>query len=66
MTKLDDPIRHAIIGEGDPSNVRYNDTSSSFPICPNVEQTNLDQSSRRDISEKHLNIKKDFIRTMYD
>ena len=61
MTKLDDPMRHAIIGEGNPSNVRNNDTPSSFPIFPNNDQINLEESSTRDISGKHLNIKKDFI-----
>ena len=39
MTKLDDPIRHAIIGEGDPSIVRNNDTSSSLQIYPNDKRT---------------------------
>ena len=61
MTKLDDPIRHAIIGEGDPSIVRNNDTSSSLQIYPNDEQINLEESSTRNLSGKHLTVQEEII-----
>ena len=61
MTKLDDPIRHAIIGEGDPSNVRNDATSSSLSICPNNDQIDLEESSTRELSGKQLNAQEEII-----
>ena len=45
----------------DPSNVRNGATSSTLSICPNNDQTNLEESPTRELSAKHLNVQERII-----